>query len=52
MMLTFRRAALISPGCSQRARRASAYHARNEISAMGCFCQNRRSVEIAITRIA
>src|SRR6266498_1053586 len=51
-MLTLRRFALTSAGRSQRARRASAYHALRGISAVGCFCQNRRSVEIAITRIA
>src|ERR1700681_633280 len=50
-MLAFRRATLISSGRPQRARRASAYHALSGISDSGCFCQNRRSVEIAITRI-
>src|SRR6266704_5230091 len=51
-MLTLRRFALTSAGRSQRARRASAYQALKGISVVGCFCQNRRSVEIAITRIA
>src|SRR5207247_8426768 len=50
--LTLRRFALTSAGRSQRARRASAYQALKGISVVGCCCQNRRSAEIAITRIA
>src|SRR5205809_3924021 len=51
-MLTLRRFALTSAGRSQRARRTSAYQALKAISVVGCFCQNRRGVEIAMTRIA
>src|SRR3982074_3067104 len=50
-MLADRRATLLSSGRPQCARLTSAYHALSGISDNGCFCQNRRSVEIAITRI-